>query len=341
MANYSPSALAKAQAMLTNKFKTESLKYITPTTFLAVKQLTEIMLPSHKELRTREDRTVEAYAPARTKRSLGSSRDHDHTGDKGDSIALVPQWQTSSDKFSISLKQGDNNVMSYEEMLVIEFENVLRNFAEGLESDAQDFIFNSRSAVGVASSVATYDSGDNVYTIDSVDAQQAVQLAKIVMKENALKGNYIAFCTPRAFATFEYGMNQGQGNSTNLGFQYSNVEFVESIGLESLFAGLSGSYGNGEWIMVPTDALASLDWIPKQNRQGVTTNEQTYGTIINPIDGYTYALHTYAERSDDTLTNGYTQDELRQFEVSIDIAMETAPLTVTGETCIQAFAIGS
>ena len=90
MANYDPSALAKAQGKLTQKFESESLKYRTPSTFLKIRELSEIMLPSHKELRTREDRTVEAYTFARTARTLSTGRSHDHTGTKGDTLVLTP-----------------------------------------------------------------------------------------------------------------------------------------------------------------------------------------------------------------------------------------------------------
>lgn len=337
MPNYDGANLALAQAKLMGKFKSESLKYRYPATFLKIKELTEIMMPSHKELRTREDRTVEAYTFARTARTLGTARSHNHTGSKGDSLVLTPSWSTKADPFAISLKQGDNNVFSYQEQFENEIENCVRNFAEGLEQDAIDFIFNNRSTVGVASTVATRDATDDLYTIADADADRAVQIAKTVMAENNLKGQLVFFCDSLAYNKFEYSANQGTGNSTNLSFQYSGVDFVHSIDLD--FSSLVGTYTKGNFIVAVVDSLASLDWIPLQNRQGVSTKEQSYGTLINPVDGLTYAIHEYAERSDDSATNGYTQDETRQYEVSIDIALETAPLTTAGETCLQAFAI--
>jgi len=339
MANYDPSALAKAQGKLTQKFESESLKYRTPSTFLKIRELSEIMMPSHKELRTREDRTVEAYTFARTARTLSTGRSHDHTGTKGDTLVLTPSWETKSDSFSISLKQADNNVMTYSEMFENELENTVRNFAEGLEADAIDFLVNSRSSVGEVSSLATYDGTNELYTIPVADLPQGVQTAEIIMEENDLKGEYVFFCDSKSYRQFEFNMNQGQGNATNLGFQYGNSEFVHSIGLDNVLnTATGGSFSEGVFCVVPKDALASLDWIPVQNRRGENTKEQTYASFINPIDGLTYAVHDYAERSDQSSVGGYTQDELRQYEVSIDIALETAPLTEAGETCIQFFA---
>jgi len=64
-----------------------------------------------------------------------------------------------------------------------------------------------------------------------------------------------------------------------------------------------------------------------------------YSSLINPIDGRTYAVHSYETRADDSANNGFTQDVVTQFEVSIDLAPELAPLTTADETVLQAVAL--
>jgi hypothetical protein len=64
-----------------------------------------------------------------------------------------------------------------------------------------------------------------------------------------------------------------------------------------------------------------------------------YGSIVNPVDGLSYAVHSYEERADATATNGYTQDVLTQYEISIDVALEHAPLSTANETPLQAFGL--
>jgi hypothetical protein len=340
MPNHSASELVTAQAGLIQKFASEELKYRTPSTFLKIKELSEIMMPSYKGIKTADDRTVTAYGVSRIARFLGSARSHNHTGDKGDSFALTPTWGTYSDTFSKSLKEADNNFLTDEEMLIGLFANSFRNFAEGLESEAQDFLVEGRSTVGAASPLATFDATDDLYTIASANIDSAMQYAKAVMETNNLKGEYVCFADSLAYTRFEKNMNQGQGNATNLGFMYSGVEMIHSIGLDAVIASnTAGTYNQGTFILVPTDALASLDWIPKQNRDGVETTEQTYASIFNPIDGMDYALHRFAERSNQSSAGGQTQDELTQYELSVDIAFESAPLTASGESVIQAFAI--
>ena len=64
-----------------------------------------------------------------------------------------------------------------------------------------------------------------------------------------------------------------------------------------------------------------------------------YGSLANPVDGLQYGVHMYETRADGTAVNGYTQDVLTEVEVSIDIALEKAPLSVAGASPIHAFAL--
>jgi len=341
MANYSPSNLVKAQARLQMMFQNNELRFRTPATFLEFLRNNSIMVPDYAQLRTREDRTVETYYKTRSARALATGRAHNHTGTKGDTAILTPAWTTYSDPFSISLKQGDNNIYTFDEMFNNEMENSVINFVEGMETNAVAHIFNNRSGVNVDSSgEGTFNAVQDAYEItETVNGDRAIQIAKSVMKENKYGGNVVIFCDTIAFNKFEKQANQGGGNSENLSFQFSGVRFVHSVELGALAAGLASPYVKGFWVAVPEGSIAALPWIPKQNRLGEDTKEQIYSSIINPIDGQTYAFHTYSERSDQSGANGQTQDELQQVEISCDFALTDAPLTTAKETVLQAFAL--
>ena len=338
MANYTPSNLVLAQARLQQAFKDAELRFNDPVTFKEFVRNSEIMIPSHKELRTRDDRAIEAYYNLRTARALGTGRSHNHVGVKGDSAALTPGFVTSNDKFKTSLKQADNNVYSFQEMLDNEMMNAVANFAEGSESDATDHLFNNRTTVNNAVAEGTFNATNDAYEItESTNGDRAIQISKSMMHENKYSGNLICFCDTVSFNKFNFQANQGSGNSQNLTFQFGNVRFVHSVEMNAKASSLS--YTKGFWIVVPEGTIASLDWIPVQNRQGIVTKENMYGTIINPVDGLTYAVHTYENREDGTAENGYTQDVATQTEISIDIALEHAPLSNAGETTLYATAL--
>jgi len=114
MAFFVPSALVKAQAKLLEKFQAGELRVADPVTYKAFLNGAPVLFPEAKMLRTREDRQVDTYYALRTPRALGSARVHNPSGASGDSGALTLSYATSTDKFSISMKQADNNVFTYE-----------------------------------------------------------------------------------------------------------------------------------------------------------------------------------------------------------------------------------
>jgi len=338
MPNYIPSNLAKAQARLFGRFQASELRFRMPATFQKFVEGAPIMIPNIADLRTREDRTVEAYYRTRNAQALGSARAFNHTGTRGDSAVLSPTFATYTADFKTSLKQADNNIYSLQEMLSNEIETKVADFAEGLEAAATAHLFSNRSGVNNATVEGTFNGTNDAFEItDTTNGERAIQITKQTMDINKYATNLVIFCDTIAFNKFEKQANQGTGNSENLSFQFSNVEFVHSPNLNASASGLS--YTNGFWIAVPMGDIAALDWIPIQNRQGIVTQQNVYSSIINPVDGLTYALHTYEERADEQASNGQTQDLVTEYELSIDIALENAPLTTANETSLQAFAL--
>lgn len=340
MANYTTANLVKAQTILTNQFNAGEVRFRNPVTFLEFIRNTEIMVPSHNQVRTRNDRTVETNYFLRSARSLGTGGIlHNHTGVKGDSSVLTPSWTTYDDKFYNSLKQADISVYTLEQQIANELRNVVGNFAEGLETVAANYLANNRVTANSYAAQGTFDATDDVFDItESSEGDRAIQITKTVMDFNKFQGiPYIIFCDTVAFDKFEKQANQGSANSSNLSFQFSNARFIKSIDLDTVAAALSVPRTKGFWIAVPEGMISCLDWIPVQNRNGVVTKENMYGTFINPVDGLTYGTHSYEERVDDTAANGYAQDVKTETQIFIDISLQHAPLAT--QTPIYAFAL--
>lgn len=338
-ADYVPSNLAKAQAKLFGMFQAGELRAIDPVTYKQFRRNSEIMIPSHKLLRTREDRTLEAYYKVRTLRALGTGRAYNTSGVAGNSGVLTPSFITYNDKFSISLKQGDNNVFTEDEMMANELENVIKNFSEGNETNATNFLYNNRSAVNIATSEGTFNGVTNVFEIqESTVGTRAPQITTSAMNENRYGGMPLTiFCDTISYNKFRFLSKQGMENAVNTSFQFEGTTYVNSLFLTAK-AVLLG-YTKGFWIAVPDSTIAVLDWIPKQNRTGVEKAQWKYGTFSNPLDGLDYAVFSWFIAQDSTAVNGYTQDILTNFELSIDLAFENAPLSTAGETTIQAFGL--
>lgn len=340
MANYSPSALAKAQAKLFGMFQAGELRAIDPVTYKAFRRSSELMIPSHKLLRTREDRTLEAYYMIRTLRTLGTGRSHAPSGVTGNSGVLTPSFTTYNDKFSISMKQADNNVFAFDEMFANEVANVLKNFSTGNETNATNFLYNNRSQVNNAvSEINVFN--PVTFAAEIVEANvgnRAVQITQSVMNENLYGGMPLTiFCDTIAFNKFRFLSKQGESNATNTSFQFENTTFVNSLYLTA--KAIAAGYTKGYWIAVPDGTIGVLDWIPKQNREGVEKAQWKWATFVNPLDGLDYAVFSVALAGDETAVGGYTQDLLTNYEFSLDLSFENAPLSTANETTIQAFAL--
>ena len=342
MANRTLANLSTAQAKLLGAYQAKELRFRNPVTYLAFILSSNIMFPNYSELRLREDRAIDTNYKVRSSRALGTGgRIHNHTGVKGDTAVLTPSWSSYDDKFKISLKQADNSLYSLDEQLASELQEITSNFAEGLETIATAYIFAQRSGVNVATAEGTFDAVDDAFEItESTNGDRAIQISKSVMHVNKYSdSNLVAFCDTVAYNKFLFQAAQGAQNSTNLSFQFNGVTYIHSVELGALGAGLVSAYAKGFWIMAEMGTFGVLPWIPKQNRQGVSTKVNMFDSIINPIDNQIYAVHSYETLATDAAANGSAQDVVTQYEVSIDIALEKAPLTTANETVFQAFAL--
>ena len=342
MANRTTANLVKAQAKLLGAFQAQELRFRNPVTYLAFKLSGAIMFPNYDLLRTREDRTVETNYKLRASRALGTGgRIHNNTGVKADTGILTPTWTTYDDTFSMSLKQADTSLYNAEEQMAHEVQEIVANFAEGLETVATAYIFNNRSQVNIATAEGAWDNTDYVWEItETSHGDRAIQITKSVMHANKYGGSNLAvFCDTISYNKFESDAAQGVSNSTNLSFQYNGVTFIHSVELGALGAGLVSAYAKGFWVVAEMGTFGVLPWIPVQNRNGVSTKENDYASLMNPVDGFSYAVHSYETRADGSAGNGYTQDVVTQYEISIDQSFNDAPLSTANETVFQAFGL--
>ena len=339
MTNRSCANFVKAQAELVQAFQSSELRFRYPATYLALKQNSPIMFPNYEELRKREDRTLETNFATRSKRTLGTARTHNHTGTKGDTAVLTPTWGTNADVFNMSLKQADTSLYNAQEQMNLEVQNVISNFMEGYETQATDYLFANRSGVNIGTAEGTFDAVDKVFEIATANESRAIQISKINVNANKYPDGATVFCDSISYAKFEYQAAQGAQNNTNLSFQFNGLTYVHCVELGALAAALVSAYSKGFWIIVPTGDVAVLPWIPIQNRIGVETKANVYTSLLNPVDGETYAVHSYETRADDSANNGYTQDVVTQYQISQDLAFAKAPLSTANETPILAYGI--
>jgi uncharacterized protein YxjI len=341
MPNYTTANLVKSQLALNGAMAKQDTRFRSPEIWKLFLKNTEQFFPNYKELKGRDDKVLEANYFTRTSRALGTGRSHNHTGSKGDSGVLQPTWVTRNDKFSTSLKQADTSVFSFQQELDNELLNVVANFMDGMDSVASTYLVNNRTGVNTATVEGTFDATNDVFEItDTTNGGRAVQIAEMVMNINKYQQTRLTFvCDPISYNKFKFLAQQGSGNATNYSFQFGTSDFILDASLTAKAVAIDATYTKGFFEVIPQNTIGALVWIPKQNRQGVETTVNMYSTILNPFDGQQYAVHSYEERADGSATNGFTQDVKTEVEISLDVALEKAPLSVATETPIYAFAL--
>lgn len=341
MANYASSLLVDGQAKLLAGFQSNELRFRDPVITKSLIGGASFMFPDASTLKTADDRAVKTYYQKRTARSLGSARVHEPSGANGDSNEMALTYASFTDKFSLSLKQGGNNLFKYEEQFMGQMQNVIANFAEGLETESVDFLFTNRTGVNNATVEGTFEATNDVFEItESTNGTRTAQIIKTVLDINKYSGVQLdVYCDTVMYNKLTYQLNQGSANVANLTFQFGNLTLIHVPELTALAIDLDATYSKGFALAVPMGTVGVLDWIPLQNRQGVVTQVNSYGTLINPVDSLLYATYTWEQRADGSSRGGQVQDVLTNFEFSIDLSYNKAPLSVANETTIYAFAL--
>lgn len=341
MSNFSPSNLVKAQGILKDEFiKSEMREKVLPALKLGLSN-GDPLIPNAAELRKREDRAVSGYMMKRQVRSTLSQRTATHTGTSGDSLELPFSWNTYADVFTISLKQMDTNVFTFEQALATCIKNCILNIHSAIETDMVTYLLANKTQV-----VANADPlGGRVFwnptkytwEIASGDAKQFYQLAKQIMVSNKYnQGSFDVVSSLSNAVNGEFWASQGGANQVNTAFQFTGMNIAPSTDLTD------SNYNGGVSLVMPKQSFAIIDWIPKQNRMGYgdyNTYNGGYGSMIDPLGtGLNFAVHGYSLRADTSGSNGVTQDNQMQFEISVDIASALSPLSTSNESVVYEIA---
>jgi len=363
MANYVASNLVAAQAKFQDSFNAPEIRRKqNPALALALKNLTAT-IPSHVELRKREDRAVNAYLPKKILPGSGTTRAARPTGTVGDSIAVGLTWQTVAETFSWSFKQGDTNVLAGQDMLQNQIKQACLNLHSRIGTILLNYLYAQRNQIMSVPYTAAAVQGLNsnttnfAYEVAGSDRNYFFQKAVNVMSQLNYLGGFDVIADPNAFVLAQQLRAMGAQNANNLAFQFDRVG--QLIMTNEV---IDANYPtNGSALVMPEGMFALLPWIPKQNREGNGDYESYvggWGTLQDPFglsidelamdatgkivsisNPLTYSLYAYSQTSDNGANNGQTQDRVTVFELSLDFAPTLAPLSGVNESVVNEFAL--
>lgn len=333
MANLTPTNLLAALARVTEKYTKAEFR-MPDTAAIATAFIGEKTEPSLAAMRTREDRATNYDFPIRKTDDSLTERLALHTGSRTDSLRTALTWQSFVDAFSISMKQLDNNTISFEEAFAKGVQSCVMNNLKKADDWFISQLLADKTQINVGGVRGTWDTINYNMDLDQAQKDYWKEQIEANMGNNEFNTELLIIADSLAHIDMTRSLNQGTGNSVNLGYQFGGGSIVKTS--KSILSGFDGSA-----IAFPMDHAGVFQWIPKQNRKpidrvkAISSEVGDFGMIQIPIVddkgnvAYTIdaAMSMYAKRSDTSASNGNKQDVLYQIEISWDMAYLSAPLS--------------
>ena len=333
MANLTPTNLLAAIARVTEKYTKAEFR-MPDTAALATAYIGEKTEPSLAAMRKREDRATNYDFPIRKADDSLTERLALHTGSRTDSLRTALTWQSFVDAFSISMKQLDNNTISFEEAFAKGVQSCVMNNLKKADDWFIAQLLADKTQINVGGIRGTWDDINYNMNLDANQQDYWKEQVEANMGNNEYNTELLIIADSLAHIDMTRSLNQGTGNSVNLGYQFGGGSIVKTS--KTILSGFNGSS-----IAFPMDHAGIFQWIPKQNRKpinrekAISSEVGDFGMIQIPViddkGGVAYtidvAMSMYAKRADTSAANGNKQDVLYQIELSWDMAYLSAPLS--------------
>jgi hypothetical protein len=333
MANLTPTNLLAALALVSEKYQSGEFR-MPDTAALGTAYVGEKTNPSLAAMRMREDRTTSYDFPIRKSDGGASDRAALHTGGRTDSLRTSLTWESFVDTFSISMKQLDNNTISFEEAFAKGVRSCVMNNLKKADDWFIAQLLADKTQINVGGIRGSWDATTYDMKLDANQQDYWKEQVEANMGNNEYSGELMIIADALAHIDMTRSLNQGDSNSVNLGYQFGGGTIVKSS--KTLLSGFNGSA-----IAFPMDLAGVFQWIPKQNRKAlvmekaISSEVGDFGSISVPVMDdkgnvkYTIdaAISMYAKRADTSSNNGNAQDVLYQVEISWDMAYLSAPLS--------------
>jgi hypothetical protein len=333
MANLTPTNLLQAIARVSEGFASAEFR-MPDTAALSIAAIGEKTNPSLAAMRSREDQAT--YYDFQIRKSDGglTERTALHTGSSTDSLRTQLVWNSFVDSFSISQKQLDNNTFSFEDAFAKGLKSCVMNNLKKADDWFIAQLLADKTQINVGGIRGTWDDVNYNMKLSADQKDYWKEQIEANLGNNEYNGEVIIIADSLSHIDMTRSLNQGVGNSTNLGYQFGGGEIVKTS--KSILSGFDGSA-----IAIPMDMAGIFQWIPVQNRKGLDMNKAIssevgdFGSISIPVmdnkgvQKYSIdaAISMYAKRTDTSGRNGNKQDVLYQIEISWDMAKLSAPLS--------------
>jgi hypothetical protein len=340
MANYATAALLTAQARLSQKYNEAELRRkVRPVIQMALNN-SGYSIPDANALKVAEQRPVEVHYKLKKAPGVSTVKAARHTGGRGDSSKVTLSWNRWTETFNFSRKLLLNKVIGSQEAFNHELEQAILNLQDRAETAAVAYLMANRCQLAAANVVTngtgTWNDTEYALEIGANEKDYFAQLAKTFMFGRNYRGAYDVIADLRQYPQFERVMNQGAGNATNTGFQFSNLSIAPTQ------EDLNANYTKGQVLIMPGGMFSGMNWNDPLNRAVTGRPDDYVGLLTTLRDPYglnaVYDISVYSDRADTSGVDGHVQDIVDEYEVSLCIGWVLPPLSTANDSIVHLIA---
>jgi hypothetical protein len=327
MADYAYSVLATGQTMVAEQAAKPEMRHQSYNISKILKDnAPALFLPGEIEkLSTSTARTLEAYAFTKSATDAITAKSATHTAAAfGDTQKMTVTFSTIGQEFKTGLAMADNNKMTYQEMWNNRYMSAWIHIMDTLETAGYTFLNTYRTQVAPSTDAqfGTWDGSNYLWSVPNADRQWYWQYIAGVLADNNYDQVMDIINTNGGQALARQYMNQGQSNGTNTSFQFDNMTLYGNKNVAAFSTAICTSFA------IPMGTAGIVFRNDQLNRANHTSRIQTYTTVTDPFGfGITADLHFYETAASTSGNNGKTQDEVIEWELTLQYAINKAPLS--------------
>jgi hypothetical protein len=227
-------------------------------------------------------------------------------------------------------------MFSFEEMYASSMRNAVLNILNRLDAWFVTNLIADKTQVNVGGGYGVFDAVSDDYQLTQAYKANFYQNVKAMMEKNLYRSNLVGIVDSTAYVLAQDKAAQGANNGVNTAFQFMGFDGL--VATTRTILDVPTTYTESG-LFFEAGLVGAIPWIPKQNRKALNPQlavsyNGDHGSFMVPELGMEFAVHSYAQRADNSAANGYSQDLTIEVEVSIDLGYVSAPTSVANSSVV-------
>jgi len=337
MANYADSVLLDAIGLINESKEKYEFRLGNYGALDASLVMRDYTIPELAAIKASERRTTKALYLTDTAVTIGtaaSDRGVTLTGEAGDSDAVTVTWVPRFFTIKSDHKLFLNNQYTKEQALARLLQSAFKKLYVSLDTYVVAGLEAAKTQVQGSRTLGTWDSGNYIQKIAQADKDNLYNYISTELAARDFNGQLMDIHTVNADALLRKQLAQGQANSTNLQFQFGNIDGFTSVNITNATDYYSTHY------VVPAGGIALLDWASPIYAAGRSNGASEFYTMADPNGKpFQYEVYKTVGPADTYSAAGDYRSWVEQWEIGGWFAFVKAPLSASNDSVIHKYGL--